>query len=245
MTLDEYTDLSRLIVDLEREGRVTRTFRRLDAERQQAIIRAIFDESIESGPEALNIKNVARRAGVAVGSLYQYFGSRDGLLDFAIELVVRVVRAGFDQYRPYLAALPLREALAAYGTGGMDWASEAAGFSRFFARAAYGGDPALAERVVRPVAETLLEMVGDILAAAQARGEVRADIDLQATTRAIHALTLALYDPLLLPYLNVYFQIGSEGMAPERTIEAAMEMIFRGLQNPPARLDSENGERAS
>ncbi len=237
MTLDEYTDISRLILDLEHEGLVTRTFRRLDADRQQAVIRAIFDEAVACGPEALNIKNVAERAGVAVGSLYQYFGSRAGLLDFTIELVVRVVKAGFEQYRPFLAELPLKEALAAYGAGGMDWAGEAAGFTRFFARAAYGGDPALAERVVRPVAETLLAMVGDMLAAAQERGEVRADIDLAATTRAIHALTLALYDPLLLPYLNAYFQIGGADLPPERTIAAAMEMILSGIQAPGSRPD--------
>jgi AcrR family transcriptional regulator len=231
MTLDEYTDISRLILDLEREGRVTRTFRRLDPERQQAVIRAIFDEAVAGSPEAPNIKNIAARAGVAIGSLYQYFGSREGLLDFTIELVVRVMRSGFDQYRSYLAALPLREALLEYGSGGVEWASDAAGFVRFFTRAAYGGDPSLMERVVRPIAETLLAIVSDIMAAAQARGELRADIDLPAATRAVHALTLALFDPLLLPYLNVYFQIGGEDVPPERTIAAAMDMLANGIMS--------------
>jgi len=61
---------------------VTRTFRRLDPERQQAIVYAILDVTIEKGPALLNIKKVAGRAGVAVGSLYQYFGSREGLMSF-------------------------------------------------------------------------------------------------------------------------------------------------------------------
>ncbi len=229
MTLDEYTDITRLILELEREGRVTRTFRRLDPDRQQAVIRAIFDEAVESGPQSLNIKQVARRAGVAVGSLYQYFGSRDGLLEFAIELVVRVVQAGFEQYQPYLAALPLREALATFGSGGMEWAGDAAGFARFFASAAYGGDPSLSERVVRPIAATMLSMVSDILVAAQARGEVRPDLDLPAAARAVYALNIALYDPILLPYLNAYFQVSGEDVPAERTITAAMEMVIRGL----------------
>lgn len=231
MTIDEYMDISRLILDLEHEGRVTRTFRRLDPARQQAVIRAIFDEAVASGPENLNIKSVAERAGVAIGSLYQYFGSRDGLLDFTIEMVVRVVRAGFDQYRPYLAEMPLREAMTAYGSGGIEWAGDAAGFMRFYARAAYGGDPALKERVVRPIAETLLSVVFDILTAAQARGELRDGLDLPATARALHALTLAIYDPVMLPYLNVYFQISGEDVAPERTISAALEMVLKGILN--------------
>jgi TetR/AcrR family transcriptional regulator len=229
MTLSEYTDISLLIQALEGEGKVTRTFRRLDPERQQAVLSAIFDEAVENGPEALNIRRVAERAGVAVGSLYQYFGSRQGLLDFTIELVVRATQASFEQYRPYLAAMPLTEALAAYGAGGMEWAGDVAGLVRFYARAAYGGDPQLAERVVRPIAETLLAMVTDMLQAAQARGELREDIDLPAAARAVHALTLALYDPLLLPYLNAYFQIGGESVPPERTIAAALDMVLHGI----------------
>lgn len=230
MTLSEYTDISILILALERDGKVTRAFRRLDQARQQAVLSAIFDEAVAAGPEALNIKRVAERAGVAVGSLYQYFGSRAGLLDFAIELTVRAVSAGFEQYRDALAAMPLREGLAAYGSGGMEWSESALGFARFFARAAYGGDPLLSERVVRPIAETMLGMMRQMLAQAQARGEIRADVDLEAASRALHGLTIALYDPLLLPYLNVYFQGSGVDAPAERTINAAVEMVLKGIQ---------------
>ena len=56
----------------------------------------------------------------------------------------------------------------------LEWTQEQAGFFRFYARAAYQGDPALQETVVRPVAEALLGMLRGILANAQARGEVPA-----------------------------------------------------------------------
>lgn len=232
MTLAEYIDFNRMILDLESEGKVTRTFRRLDAERQWAVINAILEEAGEHGPQAMNIKRVAALAGVAVGSLYQYFGSREKLLDFAIEMVVRIFSDGIQVYRTYLANLPepprLVEAIEAYGMG-WEWFSEEKGFTRFFTRAAYVGDPLLNERVVRPIAEIMLELVTDLLKGAQARGEVRADIDLPATARVLHGLVLALYDPQLLPYLNVYFQVSGEGFPPERTVRAALEMILRGI----------------
>jgi TetR/AcrR family transcriptional regulator len=229
LDFSNYAGMMEIILGLEKEGRVTRTFRRLDPERQAAVIGAIFADAVESGPQSLNIKRVAERAGVSVGSLYQYFGSRQGLLDFAIELAVRVTQAEFDQYRDMLAQMPLPDALSAYGSGGMEWAGQAAGFTRFYARAAYGGDAELAGRVVKPIAETMLGMVRGMLSAAQSRGEVRQDIDLEATARVLHALTIALYDPLLLPYLNDYFQITGDNAAPERTIQAAMEMVLRGI----------------
>jgi len=65
---DEFTfDYLPAILELEKKGLVTRTFRRLDSDRQQAIITAILDEAGETGPQDLNIKRVAERAGVSTG----------------------------------------------------------------------------------------------------------------------------------------------------------------------------------
>jgi len=231
MKLSDWTPIHTLILQLEQEGLVTRTFRRLDPERQQAILTAILDEAVEKGPPALNIKKVAERAGVSVGSLYTYFPSREGLLAFAVELCVRFVTAAFDEFRPYLAAMPLQDALTAYLSGGVEWSKAYAGLLKLFARAAYHGDPDLAERLVRPVADKLRDMVHDILSQAAERGEIRADVDLEATTRIVHALMIAVGDSQLLPYLNTYFQVSDEDVSPKRAIEALMTLILRGISN--------------
>jgi AcrR family transcriptional regulator len=229
MTLSDWTQIHAHILQLERKGLVTRTFRRLDPDRQQVVLRAILDEAVEKGPAALNIKQVAERAGVSVGSLYQYFGSREGLLAFAVELCARWVTDIFDEYRPMLAAMPLREALAAYLLGGIEWSQTQVGLVQFFARAAYHGDPALAESVVRPVADVMRQTTYDILAQAAARGEVRADVDLEATARVVNALLIAVGDSQLLPYLNTYFQVSDEAVPPERILEALLALIVRGI----------------
>ena len=66
------------IFELEQEGLVTRTFRRLDPERQELILEAILKEAMEKGPTAINIKEIAGRANVSVGSLYSYFNEWQG-----------------------------------------------------------------------------------------------------------------------------------------------------------------------
>ncbi|MDP3450707.1 MAG: TetR/AcrR family transcriptional regulator, partial [Anaerolineaceae bacterium] len=83
-----FTNLSFFIQEAEEKGWITRTFRRLDPDKQQSIILAILDEAAENGPADVNIKQVASRSNVAVGSLYQYFGCRENLLEFTLELVV-------------------------------------------------------------------------------------------------------------------------------------------------------------
>jgi AcrR family transcriptional regulator len=219
------------ILQLEQEGVVTRTFRRLDPERQQAILTAILDEAVDKGPTQLNVKQVAGRAGVSVGSLYTYFPDRDGMLTFAVELCVRFVTDAFSQFRPYLQDLSLRDALEGYLAGGIEWSRTYAGLLKLFARAAYHGDPELAGSFVRPVATLLREMVHDILTLAAERGEIRDDVDLEATTRVVHALTIAVGDSQLLPYLNTYLQVSDGDVSPERALEATISLILRGIGN--------------
>lgn len=217
------------ISQLEQEGKITRTFRRLDPERQESIFNAIMEEANEKGPASINIKEVARRADVSVGSLYQYFPNRDGLLDFAVELCMRATIAMFREYTPMMAAMPLKDAMTAYLMGGLEWGQTAMGLVRFFGRAAYQGDPDLAERVVRPIATVMRETMQEILTQAQARGEIRSDVDIVAMSRVVNAFMIAIGDSQLFPYLNIYFQVSDKKVSFERVTNALLDLIQHGI----------------
>ena len=225
----DWSDIQIHILQLEQEGKVTRTFRRLDPERQKIVIDAILEEASDKGPTSINIKEVAHRAEVSIGSLYQYFGNREGLLDFAVALCVRYTINLFEQFGPVLSTLPIREALRYYILGGIEWGQTEASLVRFLGRAAYQGDPEMTESVVRPVADVMLALMREILTQASERGELRPDLDLDATARAVNALMIAVGDSQLLPYLNNYFRVSDENMPLERVVDALVEMLLHGL----------------
>lgn len=229
MLFDDWPQFPSYILQQEQAGRVRRTFRRLDPQRQQAVIGAILEEAAQAGPASLSIKRVARLAGVSVGSLYQYFPDRLGMLDFAVDLCVRYVADSFSYYRPYLMEMPLREALSAYLVGGVEWGQTLASLIKLFARAAYQGDTSLSDSLVLPIANQLLEMVREMLAKADERGELRPGVDLEASARLIHALIIAVGDSQLLPYLNTYFQVIEPSQPPERTLNAFLDLILKGI----------------
>lgn len=229
MAFTDWTSFQSYLQQFEQDGRITRTFQRLDPTRQQAVINAILEEATEKGPASLNIKEIARRAGVSVGSLYQYFPNRDGLLDFAVELCVRYMTNLFDESRPYLAAMPLHDALSAYLTVGLEWGKTEKGLVRFFGRAAYQGDPHLAGRLVRPVAEAMREITLAMLEGAVQRGEIRPNLDLEAASRLVNGLMILVGDSQMLPYLNTYFQITDDGVSQERILETLVPFILKGL----------------
>ena len=218
------------IIQLEEEGLVTGTFRRLDPERQQAIINAILEEAIEKGPIDLNIKRVAQRAQVSVGALYTYFPDRERMLAFIIELCLRFMRDEFDHYRAYFTGLPFDQAFDGYLSGGLAWSELHANIVRFFARAAYHSDSQLGEQLVQPIATTMWKMVIYILEQAAARGELKDDIDLEATAHILHALSIAVSDAQLLPYLNHYYQITGEKLPAKRMNKALLDLIQTGIR---------------
>jgi hypothetical protein len=76
------------------------------------------------------------------------------------------------------------------------------------------------------------QMVHEMLARAAARGELRPDLDLEAASRLVHALTIAISDPQLLPYLNDYFQVVGDSAPPETVFEALLDLLERGLGAP-------------
>jgi AcrR family transcriptional regulator len=229
MTLTDWFNFPSYLQELEQQGKVSRTFKRLDSARQQAVLNSILEESAIKGPASLNIKEIARRADVSIGSLYQYFSNREGLLNFAIDLCTRYMTDMFTLSLPYLKDMPLREALRSYLSVGLEWGRTENGLVRFYGRAAYLGDPDLAERLVRPVAEAMRKITYEMLAHAAKRGEIRSDVDLEAASRLVNGLMIVVGDSQLFPYLNTYFQISDEQLPPDRITEALIDFILKGL----------------
>jgi AcrR family transcriptional regulator len=232
MTHDEQLAWQQQVLRLAAEGKVSRTFRRLDPQRQMAVFEALLSEAAQYGADGVNVRRVAQAAGVSVGSLYQYFPRREGMLEFAARACAGFLCASLDSYRQVLAALPLREGLLAYLTGGLEWSREHAGMLGFFARAAYQSVPGYDELLVRPVATSMRGMLTALLEGAAERGELRAGIDVPTAVRLVHAMMISLGDAELLPHLNDYLQLFDDDHPPAAMREAAVDFILHALTSP-------------
>jgi len=218
------------VAAFERRGLVTATFRRLDPARREAVVAAILDEAFARGPSRIRLKETAEAAGVSVGSLYQYFGHRKGLIDFTVSFAADLLADELRGYAAYLVDLPLAEALRAWVSSGMDWTADHAVVMRFFARAAYEGDPILEQALVTPIARSMLDAITAIVTAAQQRGEVRPEVDARVAATAVHACLSATADAALLSHLGSYLLPARDDVAATATIDAAIDLLCRGLR---------------
>lgn len=219
--------------ELEREGLLRRTFLRLEEGKRRAVLDAIITEMGERGPAEASIKSVAARAGVPVGSLYQYFPDRDAMVVAASALAAAGIVAEFEGAAEAAAGLGLEEGFEAYILGGLSWAETRPALLRVFLLAVYreGGGPAAAwsRRLVPPVAEAFLGFVRALVAAAAARGEVDPDLDPERAARLVNPLLVAVCDSRLMPGLDAYFRLYEGGQDPRAVAREAANLAARAL----------------
>ena len=230
------------VLELERAGKLTRTFRRLDPERQLAVIEAVLGVAAEAGPDGAGVRDIAARAGVSVGSLYQYFPDRGGMVGVAAEVAGSALSAELRQYRDAMAQLPLREGLQAYVLVGVEWTRGHEDLLRLFSRAAYQGDVGLGDAIVTPVAEELFAMVRAMLSGARDRGETAPDLDVDAAAHFVHALTVSLGDCRLLPHIDHYYRLLGDTSLEERAAQLA-EFVLAAVSHAGGPLATEEGRR--
>jgi len=72
------------------------TFHRLRDEKQEKVIRSAIGEFNEHGFERAKICDIAKNAGVATGSIYQYFEDKNELFIYSVEWAIEIFMKKLD-----------------------------------------------------------------------------------------------------------------------------------------------------
>jgi AcrR family transcriptional regulator len=79
----------------------------------ESILEAVVHVLVKHGSEGATVQAIARRAGVSVGSLYQYFATKDALIAACAERETRLSVRRLESGVPALFSLSLRDAASA------------------------------------------------------------------------------------------------------------------------------------
>ncbi len=157
---------------------------RADAQRNyQRLLSAAVAAFIEHGADDVSLEEIARRAGVGIGTLYRHFPTRQALLEAVYRDQVEALRARADELAGSSAPL---DALA-------EWLRALAAFSSTkhsltsALLATLGKDSDL----LSICSKVICEAADDLLGRAKQAGEVRADADAMDLIRLVHAVNIA------------------------------------------------------
>lgn len=149
----------------------------------EAILEAAEEVAAARGVEATSISAIAERAGVAVGTLYNYFDDRDALLAALFKLRRDALRPRLVAVAEAAAHLPLAERLGAYLAG----VARALDDFRAFCRVAISADGAIKGRSPSVVLVTVTEALAEILRpAVRGRADEYARMVFGAFKAALH-----------------------------------------------------------
>ena len=155
---------------------------RKDAARnREKLLAAAVGLFAERGTEG-SLEEVAKRAGVGIGTLYRHFPTRDALVEAAYRNEVAQLRAAADEL---LAELPPDAALEAWMRRFVDYGSAKRGMRDALQSIAGGGADLFAE-----TRGQVTEAVAVLLRAGAEAGTLRSDVEPEDVLRAMGAIWL-------------------------------------------------------
>ncbi len=153
---------------------------------REQILRAGAQTVLEKGFDRTSVREIARRAGVAVGTLYLYFPNKDAILDAFVDTLAQDVEAATEA----AAEVSSRSSLEKFLAARLDFLLDHRGFVR-----AVVGRAMFDERVGELVASKLVEPMLKALRTAARRAGLSPQ---KPTLRLCYSLLLqaALGEPL-------------------------------------------------
>ncbi|HZD69885.1 MAG TPA: TetR/AcrR family transcriptional regulator [Actinomycetes bacterium] len=204
---------------------------RSKAATRERLLEAAATEFAAHGLDAANINEISLGAGLAKGTVYNYFPSKQALFLAVIEQGCALAAQAARAVAP---DTPVRERLRAAIEGDLVWARAHEPFARVLLRELLSANPRLYPAVLQAAAP-LVEAVIGMLADGQARGEIRADIPPDRLALAF----LGLGDLALLQHW------GTAGGWPsyEEIPDLVLRLFLEGAAEPAPAGGSRSGAR--
>jgi len=156
---------------------------RADARRNyQRLVSAAAEAFTEHGADDVSLEEIARRAGVGIGTLYRHFPTRQALLEAVYTDQVAGLRALADDL---LATKPPAEALATWLRALIDF-----GRTKRSLSAAMLATMSKDSELISSSSATMLGALTDVLTRAQQDGTAHADANPKDLLRLGHAISM-------------------------------------------------------
>ena len=157
---------------------------RADAQRNYArLLEAASGAFVEHGADDVSLEEIARRAGVGIGTLYRHFPTRQALLEAVYTDQVESLSARADEL---LRAESPGDALADWMRALMKFSSTKKSMTTALL-ATLGTDSEL----LSACSKQIKEAAESLLTRAQQAGAVRTDVDPKDLMRLVHAVNIA------------------------------------------------------
>lgn len=206
------------------------TFNKLDESKKEKILDAAVDEFSRHGFRQASVNRMVDRIGIAKGSLFQYFGNKEGLFQVIFTYAVELVRQSLRQVKRETAESDFFDRIKGSTLAGIRFIQRHPRIYRIYLKMIFQEDFPLRAEFLQQVHLFSAEYLQPIVEGGIARGELRPDIDVNMAVFMLDAMMDRFLQAYCVPFLDAGAQIYQTSDADlERKIDEFVNLLRLGM----------------
>lgn len=204
------------------------TFIKLEDEKQQRILDTAVDEFADHGFKQASVNRIVQKLGIAKGSIFQYFGTKEGLFNFIFNHAVELVRQSLRQVKQETAEADFFERIEQSLMAGVRFIRKHPKVYRIYLKMIFQEDFPLRTEFLQQVHLFSAEYLKPLVERGVARGELRPELNVDLAVFFLDALM----DRFLQAHCVSFLDAGA-GLyqASEEELEGKVAALIETLQH--------------
>jgi len=209
-----------------------KTFDKLDQKKKSKIFREAVREFAARGYAKASINAMVENLGIAKGSIFQYFGDKQGLFSFVFSRSVEIVKDHLKSVRAETADENFFHRLETILTSGVQFVRKHPKIYTLYAKIQFEGNLGFCSRMLSSLRKESFEFLSDLIKTGIRRGEVDPALNVAHTAFLLDAVLDRFLQAHMLEHLDA--GLGLQEADPEKTNAWAGEIVAllrRGMEN--------------
>ncbi len=203
------------------------TFKKLDEAKKSRILDGAVEEFSRHGFRQASLNRVVERVGIAKGSIFQYFGSKEGLFTVIFDYAVELVRQSLRQVKKETCEEDFFGRISESLLAGIRFIERHPRVYRIYLKMIFQEDFPLRAEFLQQVHLFSAEYLRPVVEAGIASGDLLADTDIEMSVFMLDALM----DRFLQAYCVSFLDAGASiYKAPEGELEKKVDQFIKLLR---------------
>jgi AcrR family transcriptional regulator len=178
------------------------TFNKLDEGKKSKILDAAVDEFARHGFRQASLNRMVERLGIAKGSVFQYFGSKEGLFKVIFDYAVELVRQSLREVKKETGSADFFERIKQSMLAGIRFIERHPRVYRIYLKMIFQEDFPLRTEFLQQVHLFSAEYLRPVVEAGIARGDLRPETDVEMAVFVLDAMMDRFLQAYCVPFLD-------------------------------------------
>jgi AcrR family transcriptional regulator len=206
------------------------TFRHLPPDKQERVLDAALAEFADQGYQAASLNRVVAQAGIAKGSLYQYFPNKEGIFHYIFQYALKLVRHTLTTVKDETLEENFFVRLEKSLLAGVRFLREHPRIFSLYLKIQLDKNVPFREEFLAAVRRHATEYFASLVRRAQARGELRPGVPKAAALFLLDAVFDRFLQAVAVPALDVTLDLNhATDAAIQQHVRELISLLKEGL----------------